>query len=337
MKIAAKAVEAMLAAPDKDYRAALLYGPDSGLARQRASRISAAVLTGNDDPFALTEITEANLLADSARLADELSAISMLGGKRVILVRDAGDKLTRLLEASASCFNKDVFLIMVAGELAARSSLRGWFEKEREAAAIACYKDEIRDVQEVVRRTLGDAGVQLDRDAMDYLCQQLGNDRWVTCQELDKLITYAGVSKRLSVEDIRQLVDYNRETRMDDLVNAVADRNVKLLDGMLTMLLREGVQPMMYLRALQRYFNRLYHIRAQMASGSTAQQVIQSLRPPVFFKQAPLLARHVQLWKSEQIVRALELLVSAELLCKSSDMPAVAASSRKLLQVTQLR
>jgi DNA polymerase-3 subunit delta len=338
MKIAPKAVEAFLASPGKGYKACLFYGPDAGLVRERAKKVSSIMLAGNDDPFAFTECTEASLLSDPARLADELSAISMLGGKRVILVRDAGDKLAKILESSVSYFNDDVYLVISSDELSTRSALRSWFEKEPECAAVACYRDEARDVQEVIRRTLTAAGVQLDREAMEYLTQQLGNDRYVTYQELEKLITYAGEGKRLSVQDIKVLVDYNRETNMDDLVNAVADRNPAVLDAMLMHLVREGTQPIVYLRALQRYFNRLYAIRAQMAGQRmSAEQVVQSLRPPVFFRQVPILTLHIQQWGQEQIVRALQLLVSAELACKTSDMPIHAASGRKLLQITQLR
>src|SRR5687768_10540654 len=159
MKIAPKAAEAFLAKPDKGFHAALLYGPDAGLVRERAKRITATLLAGNDDPFAFLEMTEASILADSARLADELSAISMLGGKRIIMIRDGGDKLTKILESAAAYFNDDVFLIVISDELSGRSSLRGWFEKERQCAAIACYRDEARDVQEVIRKTLTAAGV----------------------------------------------------------------------------------------------------------------------------------------------------------------------------------
>ena len=52
---------------------------------------------------------------------------------------------------------------------------------------------------------------------------------------------------------------------------------------MLTLLLRDGETPVAYLRALQRYFNRLYYIRSQMSAGHNADQVIRELRPPVFF------------------------------------------------------
>ncbi len=58
MKLGARDVEAFLAAPDKACRAALLYGPDSGLARQRARRIKEKVLAGNSDPFAFVEFSE---------------------------------------------------------------------------------------------------------------------------------------------------------------------------------------------------------------------------------------------------------------------------------------
>jgi DNA polymerase-3 subunit delta len=337
MKIAPKTADSYIGRPDPQHRAILLYGPDAGLVRERARRLTNSLLPGTPDPFALGEFTEAALLSDTARLADELASISMMAPTRVLLVRDAGDKLTRIIESASAAFNDSVLLIVCADELPARSSLRGWFEKESRCAAIACYKDEPRDVQEVIRKTLTAAGIAADFEIVQYLSQQLGNDRYVTYQELDKLITYAGEDKQLRLSDIQALVDYNRDTELDDVVTAVADRNLPSLDATLMLMLREGTQPIAWIRALQRYFNRLYAIKSQMATGQTAEQVIHSLRPPVFFKQVPILTRHLQSWSIDQIVKALKLLVAAELACKTSDLPPVPASSRRLLQVTQAR
>ena len=337
MKIAPKSSEAYVRKPDAAHRAILLYGPDAGLVRERAKLLTSAFLSNNYDPFALVELSAAKLLEDSALLADEISSISMMAPKRVILVRDGGDKITRIIQSANAYFNDSILLVVCADELSARSSLRGWFEAAANASALACYRDEMRDVQEVIRKTLDTAGVRADRDVVDYLSQQLGNDRYVTYQELEKLITYAGESKTLSVADAEALVDYNREPNFDDVVNAIADRNLGQLEKTVTMLLREGTQPVAYLRALQRYFNRLYFIRGQMADGKSAEAVIQSLRPPVFFKQIPLLTRHIQQWPIANIAKALKLLVAAEQACKTSDLPIIPASSRFLLQTTQIR
>jgi DNA polymerase III subunit delta len=337
MKIAPKLAESFVAKYDHTMRAVLFYGPDGGLVRDRAKRLASVFLGANPDPFAMVEMTETQIASDPALLADELSAISMMAPKRVIIIRDGGDKLTKIIESATDAFNDSVLLVVCGDELSARSSLRGWFDKEARVASVACYRDEARDVGDVIRKTFDAAGIKTDRDTMDYLTSQLGNDRYVTYQELEKLITYAGDKKTLTVDEVMALVDYNRETNFDDLINAVADRNLSGLEKWLTTLLREGTQPVAYLRALQRYFNRLYAMQAQVAKGGSIEQVIASQRPPIFFRQVPIMTRHLHQWNTEAIVKALKLLINAELACKTSDLPIIPASSRRLLQVTQVR
>lgn len=337
MKIAPKLLESYLQAPDAAARAALVYGVDGGLVRERAQRIKNAILAGGDDPFACVEMDEARLLSDPALLADELGAISLMGGKRLILIRGAGDKSAKILEHAAPLLHAQSFVLVTADELPSRSMLRALFESRADMAAIACYKDEARDVQEVVRRAFDAAGLVADRDVIAYLASQLGNDRYVTHQELQKIIAFAGQSKTISLAEAQSLVDYNRDTGMDDLCSAVADRNLAALDRVVMQLMREGVNPVAYLRSLQRYFNRLYALRGKVNAGQPVEQVVASARPPVFFKQVPVMTRHLNQWDIPQLSRALKLLVEAELACKSSDVPALPASSRKLMAVTQLR
>ena len=338
MKIAPKLTDNFLSAPERESRAVLIFGADGGLVRERAGKIVKSVLGAQaNDSFAKIEFSEAEILADPPKLADELSAFSMMSPKRVIIIRDAGSKLTKIVEAIIPLFNKDTYLILAAGELDSKSTLRALFEKNEKCAAIACYKDEMRDVQAVIRSKLDEEGVRADREVVDYLASQLGNDRYITYQELDKIIIYAGEEKRLGLAEAEALVGYNQETKLDDLVNAVADKNLVSLEKQLTQNIREGVSPILYLRSLQRYFNRLYDISSKMSGGQSAEMVIAGLRPPVFFKQAPILTRHANNWSTENIVKALKLLVSAELACKTSDIPALPASSRKLMQITQVR
>jgi|CXWL01.1.fsa_nt_gi DNA polymerase-3 subunit delta len=339
MKIAPKSVESFISAPQREHRAVLIYGVDNGMVRERAGKITKAILgDAVSDPFAKIELSEAEILADPPRLADELSAVSMMCPKRVIIINDAGNKCTEIIESASSCFHKDNFLVVIADELSGKSSLRAFFEKNNDCAALACYRDEMRDVQTVIRGRLDAAGISYNRDAIDYLAGQLGNDRYVTYQEIEKLILYAGDEKKISLHDAELLVDNNQDMQLDDIVGAVADRNLVALEKNLTQHLREGTQPIMYLRSLQRYFNRLYSIRAQMQqTGQNAEMVISGLRPPVFWKQKDPLIRHANGWNIENIVKALKLLITAELDCKTSDLPTIPASSRRLLRITQLR
>ncbi len=337
MKIAPRGIEPFLAAPDKPYRAALVFGVDTGLVRERAGKIKAAVLPDINDPFALVEMSEASLLADPARLADELLSVGLMASKRLVVIRDASDKIAKIVQEAGDCLHASAFLLITADELSTRSSLRAWFEAEDKCAAVACYRDEARDIQSLIQQSFSAAGITASRDITDYLAGQLGNDRYVTRQELEKIITFAGDEKTLKLEEVQSLVDYNRDTQLDDIVHAVADKNLKALESAITAHLCEGTQPVAYLRALQRYFNRLYYIRSLVDGGQSVDNVIAGLKPKVFYKHVPTLTRHAHQWEIGGIVKALKLLIAAELACKTSDMPIIPASSRRLLQVTQVR
>ena len=334
MKIAVRDINAFLSKPSGG--AALLYGPDTGLARERSQAITKKLLGEKPDALSILDITEAKLVADPALLADELSSVSLLADKRVILIRDAGDKLTKILESAADLLKQDVYVIVLAEELGPRSSLRAWFEKAPNTAAIACYHDEARDIGEVIRESFREGGITAEGEVVPYLVSQLGNDRYVTRQELAKLITYAGEEKRLSLADAKALTDYNRETELDEAINALADKNLAGFDKALTQLIKEGTQPIQYLRGLSRYFQRLYAIKLQ-AKDSSVEQVIASLRPPVFFRQVPILTRHAKSWNIDAIAKALALINEAELAVKSSDVPIIAASERVLFRLASQR
>lgn len=337
MKIAPRAIEAFIGKPDPIYRAVLLYGPDTGLARERARRLKTWVLAGSDDPFALVELTEATLLSDSAKLMDEIQSIGLLSSKRCIVIRDAGDKLLSVLKDVSAAFHQDVLVIVVAEDLSARSSLRAWFEATDNVAAVPCYRDEIRDIQQLIGKHFQEAKKNLPREVVDYLASQLGNDREVTRSELNKILIYMGDSPALLLEEAEALVGYNRDTQLDALVNAVADKDLRALDAQLSVHFRDGVMPIVYVRALLRYFNRLYYIKARVQAGYEIEATIANLKPKVFYKQMPLLTRHARNWSLEHIIKALKLLTAAEIAAKTSDIPAVSASSRRLFQVAQMR
>ena len=78
--------------------AALIFGPDQGLVRERAETLIKSVVPNLKDPFLIADLDDGTLASDPARLFDEAAAISMLGGRRVVRVRGAGNSLAKLFE-----------------------------------------------------------------------------------------------------------------------------------------------------------------------------------------------------------------------------------------------
>jgi len=99
MKLQGAAIERFLGKPDPAIRAVIVYGGDEGLVRERAARLGKTVVADLSDPFQVAMLAADALASDPALLADEASAMSLMGGRRLIRVRDGSDKITRALTA----------------------------------------------------------------------------------------------------------------------------------------------------------------------------------------------------------------------------------------------
>src|SRR5439155_20144342 len=144
MKIAPNRLADFLRRPPPEIRGVLVYGPDAGLVRERADQLTASICGDLKDPFRISELSPAILAGDPARLADEVAAMSLVGGRRVVRIRDAGEALAALLAGTLAGARGDSLIVIEAGDLPARSGLRKLCEAAANAAAVPCYADSPR-------------------------------------------------------------------------------------------------------------------------------------------------------------------------------------------------
>src|SRR6202012_4766863 len=150
-EIKGASIDRMLSHPPKDMVAALIFGPDQGLVRERAETLIKTVVPDLKDPFLIADLDDSVLPSDPARLYDEAAAISIRGGRRVVRVRGAGNNLAKLFEKFLDEPAGDALIVVEGGDLSKGTGLRRLFEEADNAAAIACYPDTARDLFDVVR------------------------------------------------------------------------------------------------------------------------------------------------------------------------------------------
>jgi DNA polymerase-3 subunit delta len=336
MKIAPKDTVSFLKVPDAQSAAALLYGPDAGLVRERSRAIAGVILGLGSDPINRVELSSDQVKVDPATLRDELCALSLMGGRRLVVLQNAGDKLAGIVESALGSLQTSTYLIVEADELSPSSALRQFFEKQPRCAALACYHDEGRGLEDTLRAALGAHGLRATPDAMQYLLTHLGNDRGVTLSEVGKIALYMDGQKEVTLEAARLLIGHNASESMEDICHAVACGNALQTEALLARLLHEGAQPVAIIRSLLRHFQRLEFAQAHTGSGQTPDQALALLRPPVFFKYAPPMKRALTLWSPRALVMALNLLLKTERELKSGVLSAPLTASHALLQTTRL-
>ncbi|KAA5605946.1 DNA polymerase III subunit delta [Roseospira marina] len=335
MKLKPAAVAAFVKRPDPAVRAVLVYGPDRGLARERVDALTRTVVADIADPFRVTELPGARLGDDPARLADEAASQSLMGGRRVLRIMDATDGLARAMEAFLDDPAGDSLVLVLAGDLGPRSSLRKLFEQADAAAAIPCYADDGRALEDVIHETLAPHRMTAGRDAMAFLLGHLGGDRLLTRAELEKLITHKGEPGEISLAEAVACVGDSAALGMDDLAMAVADGDDTQAQRVLDRLLRSGTGPIPVLRGVSRHFQRLHLAVGAVASGRSPDQAVSSLRPPPIFKHKDRILAQVRRWDGARLGQALDLLLEAEADCKSFGPPPEVVCARVLLRLAQ--
>ncbi|MGE0715320.1 MAG: DNA polymerase III subunit delta, partial [Alphaproteobacteria bacterium] len=217
MKIPPARLDAFCRKPDAAVRAVLVYGPDAGLVRERAEALGRTVLAELDDPFRVSLLTGAAVAADPARLGEEASAQSLVGGRRLVRVRDATDAATPGFAAVLQAPTGDTLIVAEAGDLRP-GALRRLFEGAPDAAAVPCYVDEGAALERVLRETLARFQVGLDGEAARWLALHLGGDRGVLRGEAEKLALYVGEGGKVTIDDCIAVVGDSAEIALDAVV-----------------------------------------------------------------------------------------------------------------------
>jgi DNA polymerase-3 subunit delta len=329
-------VAAFLAKPDPKLRAILVYGPDQGLVRERAEALAKAAVPALDDPFSVAVISGAALASDPARLHDEMAAQSLTGGRRLLRVREAGDALAEicgeLLEAPPP---GDALCILEAGDLAGRSPLRRVFEGASNAVALPCYADSTRELGDLVRSVLGSHRVVASAEAQHYLTGHLGSDRGVSRAELEKLALYAGNGGRIELQDAVAAVGDSAALTAEDAVFAAAEGDAERLERALSRAFDEGESAVAILRGAMRHFERLHLAGLRIAAGSSTEEALRALRPPIFFKNQESFSAGLRRWPPGRAAMALRLLLEAEQNTKRTGFPDRTICSECLLRLAR--
>ena len=241
----------------------------------------------------------------------------MVGGRRVIRVRDASDSLAAMIK-QVSESPGDSLIVLEAGALTGRSKLRALVEGLENGAAIACYPEEGKALQAAIEGEFNAAGVRLDVEAMRWLLDHLGNDRGSTRGEVEKLVLYAGMEQRLDVTAVRACMGDLAAVSFDDAVYAAMLGEVEHADLALERSLAEGMAPVSITRGVLAHLAKMHIARGHMAAGLSTADAVRELRPPVFFKRVESFSRALQYWDTNRIIQAMAEVRLVELACKQT-------------------
>lgn len=333
-------VERFLKEPTPDIRAVVIYGKDRGVVRDRANALARRVVERPDDPFDTAQLTDGDLDADPAKLEDELSAMSLMGGRRLVRLRLSGEKagpdkqaaeaLTRHVEGQ---LNPDAFFLVEAGALGRESQLRKVGEKASGCAVIPCYEDEAGDLARLTRDTLANDKVSLNSEALELFVSRLPKERGVARAEIERLALYLGPGSGINATaaDLTDFLGVEPEASLSDAAADAFGGKLGAAQQALRRAAAEGEGGPAAVRAMGYYLGRLRRVLTLHKNGVDLQAAAKAAG--VFWKQEREFLRQARAWNLEAILEIQGEILIADRACKTSGSPDQLIAERLALMI----
>lgn len=320
--------------PDEKIKCIVLFGTNEGLINEWQNKCAVAVCEDVNDAFRFSLFEMEQISSNGGEIYSEYHAQSLMGGRRVIVVKNADNNIYPIVKNTLAETKSDNLLIITSLSLNTRSALINWAKEQENIYVVGCYDDRDADIAQSAAQMLQERGLQAMPDAMQVLVSRLSPDRKMNASEIDKLALYLGERKQVEVADVCAAVSDIAGADYDDLCYFVAGGNTAKADAVFERLVKEGEEPATIIRQISYHFMKLLGVNACIAEGKSTEEALKTLKPALMFYRKDDFVRQLKIWNKERILSALSMLYDCERDCKTTAMPAENIAGYCLLRIS---
>ena len=265
--------------------------------------------------------------APAAEVRNALETASLLGGRRLVIIRDADDllkdgvdEITSYLESPAP---GSVLVLVSAG----RTKLDALVS--RAGVRVALDAPRGRRLVTWIRRRASTHSLKIDDRAAWALMDSVGGELRDLDTALSQLAAALGADARVKADDVGRAFPRHADQRIYVLTDAVGDRRLPVAMTNLRRLYEQGEDPLVLLGALAAHMRRMLRARRYADMGTSA--VADALGLPSW--RAERVAKQARVYREAELIAAVGALAEADVEIKGGDLPPEAALERAVVKI----
>ena len=286
-----------------DKKLLLFFGENTGLKSDFKNQIRLA----NEDSEILI-FTQEEILKNENKKNNEIYNISLFGRKKIYLLDLVNDKILELLKTIEKNIG-DQKIYLFADILDKKSSLRNYFEKSKNCAAVACYADNEIGIKKIILNDLR-SYEGLSAYNINLIIDNSNLDRSKLRNELQKIKTYFN-EKKIETEKLEELLN----TKINEDFNILKDEALKgnkiKTNKLLSDTIMENEKNIFYISLINQRLNKLNEIYSNNAENLDT--AIEKLKPPIFWKDKNNFKDQARKWNKSKINTLLETTYNLEI------------------------
>ena len=273
----------------------LLYGENEGLKEEIINKIKKNQ-NGKEIKY-----EEAQILKNKSEFYNEINNKSLFEEKRIFFLERCTEKISELLIEIFEDASDDLFIINCS-ILEKKSKLRNYAERSSNVVVIPTYKDNSQSLINIARNFFSDEKISISTETLNLLVNRCMGDRGILNKELDKISNYISEKKIISLKEIAVLTNLSENYSASELVDASLTKNFIKVKEILNENIYTQEDTFLILRVFLQKAKKLLGLLEIINSENNVEKAINEYKPPIFWKDKPVLKKQLQLWSFENII-----------------------------------
>ena len=286
------------------FKFILLYGENIGLKEVLKKKI---IISNNDAD--IINLYQEDLTKNKDVLLTEVKNVSLFVQKKIIIINQINEKLFSEVESLLDS-KENVVIILIGDLLDKKSKLRGLFEKKSNLAVIPCYNDNDITLRKLVQSGLKDFK-NLNSNTINMILTYSNLNRKTILSNLEKIKSFFN-KKELSEDKLETLLNSDRNEMFESIRDAALDGNKKKLNHLFSNFAFSNEESFQYLNIINYRLIKLLDIHKQNVQNNDFNVTISKMKPPIFWKDKPVLHRLLKKWDLPSVLDALKYLGQTE-------------------------
>ena len=298
------------------YKLLLFYGENNGLKKDIKESIVKSI--GDKKTMEFLSLYENDIVDNDENFYNSIFSGSLFHDKKFITISNGTDKILKPLEHVVDKLPENIFIVVFAEVLEKKSKLRNFFEKNEKTLCVACYLDNERDLSMIAKNELKNENIFLSTELINFLIEKSSNDRENLRNEIQKIKLYALNNKNLKVQEIKNLINFSGEIKSDHLVNECLCGHILQYKKKVSELYTNTINQIFILRILGNKIQRLLKMKELEKEYSNVDNMINALKPPIFWKEKPMVKKQLAIWSLDALKKIVYEINDTDLMCKKN-------------------
>ncbi len=261
---------------------------------------------------------EKEVIENKQLLFESIYSKSLFESEKLILISEVTDKIFDLIEQIIPDNVSDVKIILIAKQLDKKSKIRNLFEKEKIALIVPFYEDNPQTLITIAKRILSENNISLSQENLNLIIERSQGNRISLKNELRKIVLLYQNKKKVNLSDISKLTNLSENYNAAELVDNCLSKNRKKTLNILNENIPSSEDNILILRTFLNKLKRLRKLRLNLDQNSNVDQVINSFKPPIFWKDKNIIKHQIKMWELNDIENFILDLNNTESLIKKN-------------------